>query len=38
MTRLQVEYARLQNRIEAMYVDKLDGRVDTHFFYQKAAE
>jgi site-specific DNA recombinase len=38
MTRLQAEYARLQNRIEAMYVDKLDGRVDTLFFDRKAAE
>jgi site-specific DNA recombinase len=38
MTRLQAEYARLQNRIEAMYVDKLDGRVDTLFFDRKAAK
>jgi site-specific DNA recombinase len=38
MTRLQSEYTRLQNRIEAMYVDKLDGRVDTVFFDRKAAE
>jgi site-specific DNA recombinase len=38
ITRLQAEYARLQNRIEAMYVDKLDGRVDTAFFDRKAAE
>jgi site-specific DNA recombinase len=30
--------SRLQNRIEAMYVDKLDGRVDTVFFDRKAAE
>ena len=27
MTRLQAEYTQLQNRIEPMYVDKLDGRV-----------
>jgi site-specific DNA recombinase len=38
VTRLQAEYRRLQNRIEAMYVDKLDGRVDTAFFDRKAAE
>jgi site-specific DNA recombinase len=38
ITRLQAEYTRLQNRIEAMYVDKLDGRVDTLFFDRKAAE
>jgi site-specific DNA recombinase len=38
VTHLQAEYARLQNRIEAMYVDKLDGRVDTRFFDRKAAE
>jgi site-specific DNA recombinase len=29
ITRLQGEYTRLQNRIEAMYMDKFDGRVDT---------
>jgi site-specific DNA recombinase len=38
ITRLQAEYTRLQNRIEAMYVDKLDGRVDAVFFDRKAAE
>jgi site-specific DNA recombinase len=38
ITRLQAEYMRLQNRIEAMYVDKLDGRIDTLFFDRKAAE
>ena len=30
--RLQAEYKRLQDRINAMYVDKLDGLVDTAFF------
>ena len=30
--RHQAEYARLQHRIDAMYVDKLDGLVDTAFF------
>jgi site-specific DNA recombinase len=36
--RIQVEYDRLQTRIDAMYVDKLDGRIDTDFFDRKAAE
>ena len=30
--RHQAEYKRLQDRIHAMYVDKLDGLVDTAFF------
>ncbi|MFM1815668.1 MAG: hypothetical protein RLZ98_2363 [Pseudomonadota bacterium] len=30
--RLQAEYDRLQGRIHAMYVDKLDGRIDDAFF------
>ena len=30
--RHQAEYKRLQDRIDAMYVDKLDGVVDTVFF------
>jgi site-specific DNA recombinase len=36
ISRLQAEHARLQNRLDAMYVDKLDGRVDAAFFDQKA--
>ena len=36
--RLQKEYARLQDRIEAMYVDKLDGKIDGNFFDRKAGE
>ena len=36
--RIQAEYDRLQKRIDAMYVDKLDGRIDTEFFDLKAAE
>ncbi|EAR22155.1 recombinase family protein [Nitrococcus mobilis] len=36
--RIQAEYNRLQNRIDAMYVDKLDGRIDIDFFDRKAAE
>jgi len=38
IARLQAEYTRLQSRIDAMYVDKLDGRVDAAFFDRKAAE
>lgn len=38
ITRLQAEYRRLQNRIDAMYLDKLDGRIDTAFFDSKSAE
>jgi site-specific DNA recombinase len=33
-----VEHGRLQDRLDAMYVDKLGGRVDTVFFDRKAAE
>jgi hypothetical protein len=36
--RIQTEYDRLQKPIEAMYVDKLDGRIDTEFFDRRAAE
>jgi len=36
--RLQKEYKRLQDRIDRMYIDKLDGRIDTVFFDQKSAE
>ncbi len=36
--RLQVEHKRLQERINAMYVDKLDGRVDATFFDKMSAE
>ena len=38
ITRLQGEYRRLQNRIDAMYLDKLDGRIDTAFFDTRSAE
>lgn len=38
VTRLQTEYERLQNRIHAMYVDKLDGRIDKHFFEKLSAD
>src|SRR3954469_4135543 len=36
--RFRTEYDRLQNRINAMYVDKLDGRVDAAFFDRMSAE
>ena len=36
--RLQTECRRLQSRIDAMYLDKLDGRIDTGFFDSKSAE
>jgi len=38
IARLQAEYRRLQGRIDTMYLDKLDGRVDSAFFDRKAAE
>ena len=31
-TRLQAEWDRIQKRVDAMYVDKLDGRVDDSFY------
>ena len=36
--RLEAEHKRLGDRINAMYVDKLDGRVDTAFFDKMSAE
>ena len=36
--RLRAEYDRLQNRIHAMYVDKLDGKVDGVFFERMSGE
>jgi site-specific DNA recombinase len=36
--RLRAEYDRLQNRIHAMYVDKLDGKVDDAFFERMSGE
>ncbi len=38
IARLQAEHVVLQNRLDAMYVDKLDGRVSAVFFDRKAAE
>ena len=36
--RLRVEYDRLQNRIHAAYVDKLDGIIGAEFFEKMSAE
>ena len=38
VARLTAEHARLQQRIHAMYVDKLDGRIDAEFFDRMSAE
>ena len=35
---LHREYKRLQDRIDRMYIDKLDGKIDAMFFDQKATE
>lgn len=36
--RLQAEYQVLQQRLDGMYVDKLDGRIAAEFFERKSAE
>ena len=36
--RLQSRYAVLRSRLDTMYVDKLDGRIDADFYDAKAAE
>jgi site-specific DNA recombinase len=38
IVKLQREHRRLQDRIHAMYEDKLDGRIGNDFFDSKAAE
>ena len=38
VAKLQRDYQRLQGRIDAMYLDKLDGKVDEDFFEGKSAE
>ena len=35
---LQKQYGRLQDRLDAMYVDKLDGRIAQEFFDRKSEE
>lgn len=37
IARLQTECERLQNRMHAIYIDKLDGRID-HSFYVQMSE
>jgi site-specific DNA recombinase len=36
--RLQVEHERPQRRMHAMYVDKLDGRIDNSFYVQMSEQ
>jgi site-specific DNA recombinase len=38
IARLQAECERLQNRIHAMYIDKLDGRIDRSFYVQMSEQ
>ena len=38
VTQLQAQHTLLQRRLDTMYEDKLDGRVDDAFFDRKAAE
>jgi hypothetical protein len=38
IAKLQREHRRIQDRINAMYMDKLDGRIDNDFFDLKAAD
>jgi site-specific DNA recombinase len=38
LTRLTAEHAQLQNRLDQMYVDKLDGKVSESFYERKAGE
>lgn len=38
IAKLQREYRRVQDRVDAMYMDKLDGRIDADFFDRKSAE
>jgi hypothetical protein len=38
IARLRAEQRRLQDRLDAMYVDKLDGKIDQAFYERKADE
>ncbi len=38
VARLQAEYDRLRHRLHAMYVDKLDGRIDHSFYVQMSQQ
>ena len=37
MTALQVQYEKLQHRLDVMYEDKLDGRIDQDFYERKSS-
>jgi site-specific DNA recombinase len=38
VARLQANYDQIQTRLDAMYLDKLDGRIDAPFFDRKSAD
>lgn len=38
VSRLKADHQRLQNRLETLYEDKLDGRIDVAFFERKSRE
>jgi site-specific DNA recombinase len=38
VARSQADYNRIQTRLDAMYLDKLDGRIDAPFFDRKSAD
>jgi hypothetical protein len=38
VARLQASYDQIQTRLDAMYLDKLDGRIDAPFFDRKSAD
>src|SRR5262249_23370762 len=38
LNRLQAEYDRIQGRLQAMYVDKLDGKIDAALFDRLSAD
>jgi site-specific DNA recombinase len=37
VAKLQAEHKRIQNRIDTIYLDRLDGRIDADFFDRNAA-
>lgn len=38
ITTLQQQYTKIQNRLDQMYIDKLDGNISTQFYDQKRTE
>src|SRR6202030_396336 len=38
VAKLKLEHLRLQNRLDVMYEDRLDGRIDIPMFERKSAE